>query len=131
MSGPYTFTTSCDAPWPKLDWRGLRKLMGFIEPPAIPRFRILTHPNNRKLIVQAASGMAIDLPECSFTLDGIPVVFSEWMRERKTRDVWHPPSGDRFCGYGPEDETWMRPLGLGRLETIDDGPLFLKMVDQQ
>lgn len=26
--------------------------------------------------------------------------------------TWVPPT-DRFCKYGPEDEKWMRPLGLG------------------
>lgn len=28
-------------------------------------------------------------------------------------EKWHPPAGDRFTEYGPEDEKWMRPLGLG------------------
>lgn len=28
---------------------------------------------------------------------------------------WLPPTGDRFVEYGPEDEKWMRPLGLGSI----------------
>jgi hypothetical protein len=31
---------------------------------------------------------------------------------------WTPPKGDRFVEYGPEDEHWMRPLGLGSMEPV-------------
>ncbi len=26
---------------------------------------------------------------------------------------WKPPRSGKFTGYGPEDEVWMRPLGIG------------------
>lgn len=31
---------------------------------------------------------------------------------------WKPPAGGRFIEYGPEDEHWMRPAGLGTLEPV-------------
>lgn len=30
------------------------------------------------------------------------------------RLAWQPPRDDRLCSYGPRDEAWMRPLGLGK-----------------
>lgn len=33
----------------------------------------------------------------------------------RTITTWQPPDGDRFTAYDRRDETWMRPLGLGRI----------------
>ena len=62
--------------------------------------------------------------------NSIPVVMSEHIPERDLREQWCPPEDDRFCGYGPEDEYWMRPLGLGTIKTIDVGPLLLAIEDK-
>ena len=72
-----------------------------------------------------------DPPPSGFLdLCSMPVYFSEFIPERNLIEQWCPPEGDRFCDYGPEDEMWMRHLGLGTIKTIDMGPLILKMQDR-
>lgn len=61
------------------------------------------------------------------TLCGVPVRFSEHVPARSTRERWVPPAGDQFCEYGPEDEAWMRPLGLGSVVIEDAGPCYFKV----
>ena len=96
---------------------------------------ILTHPNNRKLLeegLRAGRPDPLDDGLKAWGLDpllGLPVRFTDTIPERNTRQDWHPPEGSRFCDYGPEDEAWMRPLGLGRIETVDLGPLFYDVPD--
>lgn len=63
------------------------------------------------------------------TLCGVPVRFSEHVPARSTRERWVPPEGSRFCEYGPEDESWMRPLGLGTVVEDDTGPCYFKVQD--
>ena len=33
----------------------------------------------------------------------------------KTVDVWEPPRSGRFVSYDKSDESWMRPLGIGKV----------------
>lgn len=84
---------------------------------------ILTHPDN------AAPLTRIPARNNNWTvygvpLEGIPILFDRSIPQFS--EAWYPPKDDRFCGYGPEDEEWMRPLGLG---TLRDEPLFYAMVD--
>lgn len=46
--------------------------------------------------------------------------------EREVTTIWHPPKDGRFTSYGPEDEHWMRPLGLGWVEYINGDPVIFK-----
>ena len=78
---------------------------------------VITHPNNRRYVEETFRQQAID------SIFGVEIRLSESTPERKTEVVWEPPAGDRFCEYGPEDEEWMRPLGIGT-RTVDHGPLF-------
>lgn len=55
----------------------------------------------------------------------LSVVYSNAVPERDIEERWVPPEPERFVSYGPEDECWARPLGLGSIEYIDRGPLFL------
>ena len=61
------------------------------------------------------------------SLFAMPVRFSEHIPERSTKARWVPPAGDQFCEYGPEDEAWMRPLGLGTVVVEDAGPCYFKV----
>ncbi len=94
--------------------------------------RLISHPENREYLLQrfgedpilGASGVSLfDFPI------GIEVQWNADMAPRRIREVWHAPTGDRFTEYGPEDEAWARPLGLGRIEAIDEGPLFYLIDD--
>jgi hypothetical protein len=89
--------------------------------------RLLSHPANREHLLKAF-GEERDPTGMGFMSRDFPmfwdVQWSDHLPIRKTRQDWHPPVDDRFCIYGPEDEGWMRPLGLGRFETVDEGPLF-------
>ena len=60
-------------------------------------------------------------------INGVPVIFDEAVPLNSFKEVWYPPEPERFVGYGPEDECWMRPLGLGRIELIDEGPCYFLM----
>lgn len=55
------------------------------------------------------------------------VFADDMIEERDVSEIWHPPPAERFVEYGPQDEHWMRPLGLGRIERIDRGPKFYVM----
>lgn len=83
---------------------------------------IITHPANKrylsKLFESVRGDKQID------KLSGTPIEFLETMPERNIERVWLPPADSRFVGYGPEDEEWMKPLGLGRMVEVDGGPLF-------
>jgi hypothetical protein len=57
----------------------------------------------------------------------MPVYSDHNMPKRFTQEIWHPPGASRFTEYGPEDEAWMRPLGLGHVETKDNGPAFYQI----
>ncbi len=89
--------------------------------------KIITHPTNRDALMDAIGatvypdGMYHGLPD---TLLGIPIMLNDAIPERDIEEVWHPPKDGRFTTYGPEDEDWMRPLGMGRFEYVDRGPLF-------
>jgi hypothetical protein len=54
----------------------------------------------------------------------MPLYTSSALPRRFTKEIWHPPAESRFAEYGPEDEVWMRPLGLGRIEVKDNGPAY-------
>lgn len=84
---------------------------------------IITHPDNRPFLdeVRQASPGLFDHP-----LYGVRVQYCEFMPP--TADRWEPPAAGRFTTYGPEDEAWMRPLGLGRM--VPGQPLF-HFVDQK
>ncbi len=93
-----------------------------------------THPNN-KAVIEAALEKA-NAPLCKdiwnpmVMMPGfldIPLHFDSNLPERDIEERWHPPEDSRFCGYGPEDEAWMRPLRLGRFEYVDKGPLIYKV----
>jgi len=87
---------------------------------------IMTHPDNKKFLNQIndqfrgmASGVLGEFD--------LPVRFSELMEPRDITYRWEPPTGDKFTEYGPEDESWMRPLKLGTLHPVDNGPLFINI----
>lgn len=87
---------------------------------------LMTHPNNEYILRQVAetrdwAGFRFDV----LTISDMEVQFSEVMPERQIEYKWHPPKASRFVDYGPEDEWWMRPAGLGWIERIDKGPLFV------
>lgn len=93
-----------------------------------------THPNNKAAIEEALEKANGPLKRdiwnpLAMTLGfmSIPIHFDPNMQERDIEEVWHPPEDSRFCGYGPEDEVWMRPLRIGRFEYIDKGPLIYKV----
>lgn len=87
---------------------------------------IFIHPDNRQAFLAAiprsARQSAIAELSAGLSLSGTPIRFSEMVPARHMEHVWHPPEAERFVSYGLEDEIWMRPLGLGRIETIDRGP---------
>lgn len=98
--------------------------------------KIITHPNNRAILADVArkakrEHRPFDAPALAGAdpLEGWPIHFNEYVPERQTETVWHPPAGDRFAEYDSTDEVWMRPLlewtgdpQWGRLETVDLGP---------
>ena len=91
----------------------------------IERMSVVTHPNNRGFLQRL-------LPETGQfetlgSVTGIDVIFDEAVEERDIEERWYPPPAEKFVEYGPEDEHWMRPLGLGRIERIDRGPKFVSM----
>lgn len=81
------------------------------------------NPAHRKALANAVTADSLDAIGVR-PLGGIPFTFSPYIPERKTRKEWRPPAGDRFCEYGPEDEAWMRDLGLGYFVEVDEGPVF-------
>lgn len=91
-------------------------------PSIYSREELLIHPNNRHLFEQAVEvgkpGSVVD------SLGGVPVRFTEAVPERITHKEWDAPPPSKFVEYGPEDEAWMRPLGLGTVRTVDEGPGF-------
>ena len=88
------------------------------------RQRLLIHPNNRQYLEQMFAPAAQGGSPFTAMIYGTEVTFSETAPERFTHEEWQPPTGDRFTAYGPEDEKWMKPLGLGTTRTVDDGPAF-------
>jgi hypothetical protein len=117
-TGIYSNASTCSAA-PNLN--DIMRLMKSMPPPP-DKTEFVMHPNNAKLFPAAKSPAAFASP-----LYGIPVHFDKAIPERKLRTKWHPPKGSRFVEYGPEDEPWMRPLGLGSVETVDDGPLIVEV----
>lgn len=89
--------------------------------------RLITHPDNLS-ILRALKHPESGLPASAW-IDGLMVCTNTLMERRRIREVWHPPASERFVEYGPEDEAWARPLGLGRVERVDDGPLFYLVKD--
>lgn len=86
-----------------------------------PNDLIITHARNGVAMVGAFlqnSKGVLDL------LSRVDVQFVEWIPERNIVERWDPPIGGRFFCYGPEDEPWARPLGLGRVTREDRGALF-------
>lgn len=59
-------------------------------------------------------------------LFGIEVHTCDYLPVRRTRQVWRQPM-ERFFEYGtdPETEAACRALGIGTVETVDDGPYML------
>lgn len=88
------------------------------------RQRLLIHPNNRKHLEQMFATVERGGTPFLPMLTGIDVTFSETAPERITHEEWDAPEGGRFAGYGPEDEKWMKPLGLGTTRVVDGGPAF-------
>ena len=89
---------------------------------------LLTNPHNREhlydVMFQANPLQSMDAAFLRF--EGIPVEFHDYIPERHLVEVWEPPKG-RFIEYGPEDEWWARPLGVGDIRVEDQGPLFFLM----
>lgn len=95
---------------------------------------ILTNPNNEHILREcfpdrdAGSTIpgSLSQPFDMITplLTGHQIRFNSAIPERDVRHDWNAPEGGRFCEYGPEDEVWMRPAGLGTTRTVDNGPLF-------
>lgn len=89
--------------------------------------KVFVHPNNLPLI-ESAFDKANPSRSSAFTplsmMVGLPVEVTGAVPERDIEEVWHPPEAERFVSYGPEDECWARPLGLGSIERIDKGPAF-------
>lgn len=93
--------------------------------------RILCHPDNRVFFENLKHDWSLDFLSLAPppNLDGIPVTFDESIPKYNFEEVWRPPKGDRFVSYGPEDEAWMRPLGLGQIDLIDHGPCYFIVDD--
>lgn len=95
----------------------------------------LVHPNNVPALQKAVRADEYvdhvrrhdDRIFLDVSLSAIPIYVSESIPERRVTERWIPPAGDKFVEYGPEDEHWMRPLGLGMVEQIDAGPLIYSM----
>lgn len=89
---------------------------------------IVTHPDNKPLldeVVRLAGVIGFDL-----SAEYRQPRYLEFMNARRYREAWQPPAENRFVAYGPEDEAWMRPLGIGRLIQVDDGPLIYRVDDR-
>lgn len=85
---------------------------------------IIIHPNNMGYL----SSLKIGDDEGNFhRISGIEILEDSMIPERNIEEMWEPPQPSRFVTYGPEDESWMRPLGLGTVKQIDVGPLFVEM----
>lgn len=87
------------------------------------RQTLMLHPANRKYLEEVSFPDATPLVARDFLM-GMPYTLSEAVPERQTHEEWTPPEGSRFTEYGPEDEAWMKPLGLGTTRVVDDGPAF-------
>jgi hypothetical protein len=95
-----------------------KKFTQFYKP--VPPMTFVMHPANRDAFDEIVASVSQPAFGCKvFMEDGAPI--------RSIRKKWHPPAGDRFTEYGPEDEEWMRPLGLGRIEEIDEGPVIFAL----
>lgn len=88
---------------------------------------IVTHPNNMGYLSSLQIG---DGEENFHRICGIEIHEDSFMPERSIQEVWEPPQTSRFVTYGPEDESWMRPIGLGTVKQVDIGPLFIEMQDK-
>lgn len=81
------------------------------------------HPTVKKVLDEVTGRVERNLTDLAFgDLASLPLRVSPYVPARKTRKEWQPPEGGRFTGYGPEDEAWMRPLGLGTVVEVDLGP---------
>ncbi len=89
--------------------------------------KFLVSHNTLEDIRTALRDESTPLPTHFKSLYGIPIEAMPHLPDRDMRDVWSPPAGDRFFSYGPEDESWMRPLGIGTIRQVDFGPLILKI----
>lgn len=89
---------------------------------------IITHPDNEDQINEIIGHFNRNNPGSS-GLFNVPfsVTYNPHIPSRNIEYQWEPPEGDRFCEYGSEDEEWMRPLNIGNLRPIDNGPLFYMM----
>jgi hypothetical protein len=87
---------------------------------------LITHPDNKKFLDKALGPGSSGNPMSAHAapLEGMPIQFDEYLPRRNISRVWLPPEPDRFVTYDADDEAWMRPLGLGRIVEIDNGPLF-------
>ena len=56
---------------------------------------------------------------------GFDLYYNESMPKWATG--WIPPEAERFVEYGPEDESWARPLGLGHIGELVGQPLFMML----
>jgi len=92
---------------------------------------IYTHPNNLKLLKDATLPDDVTIvakaskeiyPSDLFA--GEKVQTNKYLPERRVIEKWHPPPSERFIEYEYSDEEWLRPLWIGLVEQIDDGPLF-------
>lgn len=80
---------------------------------------IYCHPENMQLLVDVFNRYTVSpvrpAPRLLTTMFGIPIHESEHVPRTAKEEVWKPPRDERFCSYSPEDEKWMRPLGLGEV----------------
>lgn len=47
----------------------------------------------------------------------------------KTVEVWEPPRSGRFVSYDKSDESWMRPLGIGKVVKRPNPLLLVDLYD--
>lgn len=93
---------------------------------------IAMHPDNLEwfkrnchTITPRSEGFNLAAPN----LAGIPIKTFDHFPRRFVERTYVPPAPERFVEYGPEDEAWMKPLGLwGWFIEKDLGP-WLSLVD--
>lgn len=129
MSDWANLTTGGESAAPPITLDRLRAMMDSIRP-MVPQRREMTwasHPNNQKHLDEAidrASSPFIGAPHVSAVLSGMEILWDRNLPERKTREEWVPPV-ERFIEYEPKDAEWARPLGIGTVRVVDEGPLFI------
>ncbi len=103
-------------------------LQGAVE--AMKKFKKLPRPDT--LIMHPATyakvKKAMGVPEQYDLL--LDVVLDDLVPQNDMTTRWVPPAAGQFTELTAEDEAWARPLGLGRVESVNLGPLIYKMKGQ-